>query len=182
MNLSFHVESATALERAIVPDYLCEMKRGIWGLLFLMTTAFSLAQWEVTYPPDLNEAQRALIMKLANHSGKLSEVQIQQWQTQLAAAHLPPLATRTELEIASTHVTNKAPKDRLVVIEHYTGRDIAIRTHWLKPAETVKFGVLGTGSSKVLIPPSEAIPRKTGEPLIPPAQATRPSGSDKNLR
>jgi hypothetical protein len=125
------------------------------SILVIGAPAAVSASWEVSYPHKLTEKQNGVLVELCdyvlnNQSSKTKAKDANRWRRKLKSNGLPPTASAVEIEDVDGRVMNKTDQDRLIVIAHVTGDDIAVRAHWLKPKERMTYNkAMG---SKLILP------------------------------
>jgi len=104
------------------------------------------SNWNVEYPINLNTEQKYVMNRLTALDVEFNskDKEFYDLVNQLKSLKLPPLAILADLEITDRHFKNISNHDVLLVVSHITGRDIAVRTHWLKPGQSLERSVMGT--------------------------------------
>jgi len=104
------------------------------------------SNWDVKYPVDLSSEQKNALYRLTslNLDFTSQDKEFNNLVAQLKKLALPPLAALTDLEITENHFKNVSNNDVLIIVEHNTGRDIAVRTHWLKKGQHIERSYMGT--------------------------------------
>jgi len=105
---------------------------------------------EPTYPRKLTIAQRQLLVRLGDAkwftpgaTGESKEHQERRRREftalldKIKTAGLPGLATAAGIEVSQSKIKNTSQHDVLIVLQHETGQDVAIRTHWLTAGQAI---------------------------------------------
>jgi hypothetical protein len=105
---------------------------------------------EPTYPKKLTAGQKQLLIQLGDPkwftpgaSGDPNEYEERRERDfvglldKIKTAGLPGLAKPADIEVSQCEIKNVAKHDVLIVLQHETGMDVAIRTHWLTAGQTI---------------------------------------------
>ncbi|MCP3901103.1 MAG: hypothetical protein GY707_15470 [Desulfobacteraceae bacterium] len=104
------------------------------------------SNWNVEYPIKLSVEQKYVLNELTALNVKFNskDKEFYNLVDQLTKSKLPPLAKWIDLEITDRHFRNISKKDVLIIVAHITGRDLAVRTHWLKTGQSIKRSAMGS--------------------------------------
>ena len=105
---------------------------------------------EPTYPRKLTADQRQLLIQLGDlkwftpgASGEPKEYEERRQRDfvglldKIKTAGLPVPAKPADIEVSQSEIKNISKNDVLIVLQHETGMDVAIRTHWLTAGQTI---------------------------------------------
>jgi len=105
---------------------------------------------EPTYPRKLTIDERQLLVQLGDFkwftpgaSGESKEHRERRKREftalldKIKTAGLPRLATAADIEVSQSKIKNTSEHDVLIVLQHETGHDVAIRTHWLTAGQAI---------------------------------------------
>jgi hypothetical protein len=103
-----------------------------------------------TYPKKLTNDQRQLLVRLGDAkwfipgaSGEPKEHEERRQRDfmglldKIKTAGVPVLARPADIEVSPSEIKNISKHDVLIVLQHETGMDVAIRTHWLTAGQTI---------------------------------------------
>lgn len=116
---------------------------------------------ELTYPRNVTPEQTQLLTELGDlkwftpvaskEYGERTQRQFAELLGKIQNARLPGLASPQDIRISQSEIKNTSNRDVLIVLQHETGRDVAVRTHWLPAGKSIPNRSAFAGWGKVWI-------------------------------
>ena len=116
---------------------------------------------EPTYPKGTTQEQTQLLIQLGDlkwftpvaskEYREQTQRQFAELQDKIQKAGLPRLASPGDIQVSQTEIKNTSDRDVLIVLQHETGRDVAVRTHWLPAGKSIPNRSSFAGWGKVWI-------------------------------
>jgi hypothetical protein len=139
---------------------------------------------ELTYPESVTPEQRLLLTQLGDlkwftsiatkEYRERTEREFAQLLDKIQTAGLPKIASPEDIQVSPSEIRNRSDRDVLIVLQHETGYDVAVRTHWLPVGKSIpnRSAFAGWGKVWIIAPKikedTEPTVRGDGEPAPQP--------------